>query len=135
MKYIDESFLNPVYDETNEYSVPYMWGTLGILYNKKMVKEPVDSWDILWNPKYKGNIMMFDSVRDTMGVGLKKLGYSINSTDPKQINEAKNALSICKMELVKQTSVEPSINLFFKKTSSIPSNYPRNYGQIKKKPL
>ena len=69
-----------------------MWGTLGILYNKKMVKEPVDSWDILWNPKYKGNIMMFDSVRDTIGVALKKLGYSINSTDPKQINEAKDAL-------------------------------------------
>ena len=59
MKYIDKSFLNPIYDETNEYSVPYMWGTFGILYNKKMVKEPVDSWDILWNPKYKGNIMMF----------------------------------------------------------------------------
>ena len=87
-----KDFLNPVYDKTNEYSVPYMWGTLGILYNKKMVKEPVDSWDILWNPKYKGNIMMFDSVRDTMGVALKKLGYSINSTDPKQINEAKDAL-------------------------------------------
>ena len=52
-----------------------------------------------------------------------------------ELNEAKNALSICKMELIKQTSVEPSINLFFKKTSSIPSNYPRNYGQIKKKPL
>lgn len=52
-----------------------------------------------------------------------------------ELNEAKNALSICKMELVKQNSVEPSINLFFKKTSSIPSNYPRNYGQIKKKPL
>ena len=92
MKYIDESFLNPVYDKTNEYSVPYMWGTLGILYNKRMVKDTVDSWDILWNPKYKGNIMMFDSVRDTMAVGLKKLGYSINSTDPKQINEAKNVL-------------------------------------------
>ena len=92
MKYISKDFLNPVYDESNEYSVPYMWGTLGILYNKRMVKDTVDSWDILWNPKYKGNIMMFDSVRDTMAVGLKKLGYSINSTDRKQINEAKNVL-------------------------------------------
>ena len=92
IKYIGKDFLNPVYDKTNEYSVPYMWGTFGILYNKKMVKEPVDSWDILWNPKYKGNILMFDSVRDTMGIALKKLGYSINSTDSKQINEAKNAL-------------------------------------------
>ena len=92
MKYIDKSFLNPIYDETNEYSVPYMWGTFGILYNKKMVKEPVDSWDILWNPKYKGNIMMFDSVRDTMGIALKKLGYSMNTTDLKEINEAKDVL-------------------------------------------
>ena len=48
-KYIDKSFLNPKYDPTNEYSVPYMWGTLGIVYNKKMVKEKVDSWDILWD--------------------------------------------------------------------------------------
>lgn len=92
MKYIDKSFLNPIYDEANEYSVPYMWGTFGILYNKKMVKEPVDSWDILWDPKYKGNIMMFDSVRDTMGISLTRLGYSMNTINPKEINEAMNEL-------------------------------------------
>lgn len=92
MKYLDKSFLNPVYDKTNEYSVAYMWGTLGILYNKKEVKDPMDSWNILWNPKYKGNIMMFDSVRDTIGITLKKLGYSMNSVNPKEINEAKNLL-------------------------------------------
>lgn len=91
-KYIDDSFKNPIYDESNEYSVPYMWGTFGILYNKKMVDEAVDSWDILWNPKYKSNIMMFDSVRDTMGIALKKLGYSMNTTNPKEINEAKELL-------------------------------------------
>ena len=92
MKYIDKGFLNPIYDRTNEYSVPYMWGTFGILYNKKMVKDTVDSWDILWNPKYKGNIMMFDSVRDSMGIALKKLGYSMNTTNPKEINEAMKEL-------------------------------------------
>lgn len=92
MKYIDKSFLNPIYDKANEYSVPYMWGTFGILYNKTMIKEPVDSWDILWDPKYKGNIMMFDSVRDTMGISLKRLGYSMNTTNPKEINEAMNEL-------------------------------------------
>lgn len=92
MKYIDKSFLNPIYDKTNEYSVPYMWGTFGILYNKKMVKEPIDSWDILWDPKYKGNIMMFDSVRDTMGISLKRLGYSMNSTNPKEIDKAMKEL-------------------------------------------
>lgn len=91
-KYIEAGFINPVYDKSNEYSVPYMWGTFGILYNTKMVDESVDSWDILWNPKYKDNIMMLDSVRDTMGIALKKLGYSINSTNPKEINEAKELL-------------------------------------------
>ena len=92
IKNIDKSFLNPIYDETNEYSVPYMWGTFGILYNKKMVKEPVDSWNILWNSKYKGNIMMFDSVRDTIGISLKRLGYSMNTTNSKEINQAMKEL-------------------------------------------
>ena len=91
-KYIDKGFVNPIYDKTNEYSVPYMWGTFGILYNKKMVKESVDSWDILWDSKYKANIMMFDSVRDTTAIALKKLGYSMNTTNPKEIEEAKKLL-------------------------------------------
>ncbi|MGL5346137.1 MAG: ABC transporter substrate-binding protein [Peptostreptococcaceae bacterium] len=92
LKYIDEDFLNPVYDKNSEYSVPYYWGTFGILYNKTMVDEVVDSWNILWNPKYRENLMMFDSVRDTMGIALMKLGYSINTTNPKEINEAKDLL-------------------------------------------
>ncbi|WP_038300655.1 extracellular solute-binding protein [Metaclostridioides mangenotii] len=91
-KYIDDGFLDPEYDKTNEYSVPYMWGTLGILYNKKEVKEPIESWDILWDSKYKGNMMVFDSVRDTIGITLKKLGYSMNSTNPKEIDKAKKLL-------------------------------------------
>ena len=91
-KYIDKSFLNPKYDPTNEYSVPYMWGTLGIVYNKNMVDDKVDSWDILWDKKYARNILMFDSVRDSMGVALKKLGYSMNSVDKDQINAAKDLL-------------------------------------------
>lgn len=91
-KYIDKEFLNAEYDPNNYYSVPYMWGTLGIVYNKKKVKDKVDSWDILWNPKYKREILMFDSVRDTMGVALKKLGYSMNTTNQKEIDEAKELL-------------------------------------------
>ena len=92
IKYIDKSFMSPVYDKDSAYSVPYMWGTFGILYNKKLVHEKVDSWDILWNPKYKGNIMMLDSVRDTLGIALKKLGYSMNTTNPKEIKEAMKEL-------------------------------------------
>ena len=89
---MDEDYLNLDIDPGNKYSVPYMFGTVGLIYNKDVVKEDVDSWDILWNPKYKGNIMMFDSVRDTMGIALKKLGYSMNTTDLKEINEAKDVL-------------------------------------------
>lgn len=91
-KNIDESFLNPIYDPTSEYSVPYFWGTFGILYNKTMVEDPVDSWDILWNEKYSGDIIMLDSVRDTMAIALMKLGYSMNTTNEKELDEAKELL-------------------------------------------
>ena len=80
------------FDPENKYSVPYCWGTVGILYNKTMVDEPVDSWSILWNPKYKDNILMQDSVRDAFGATRKYLGYSLNSTDLDELTEAKNLL-------------------------------------------
>ena len=71
-----------------------MWGTFGILYNKTMVDEKdVDSWDVLWNKKYAGNIQMLDSVRDTMGISLIRLGYSINTQKTSEIEEAKNELN------------------------------------------
>ena len=89
---IDEEYLNLEIDPGNKYSVPYMFGTVGLIYNKDVVKENVDSWDILWNEKYKDKVFMFDTYRDTIGVALKKLGYSLNSTDPKQIEEAKELL-------------------------------------------
>ena len=80
------------FDPENKYSVPYCWGTVGILYNKMMVDEPVDSWSILWDPKYKDNILMQDSVRDAFGVTLKYIGYSLNSIDLDELTEAKNLL-------------------------------------------
>lgn len=80
------------FDPENKYSVPYCWGTVGILYNKMMVDEPMDSWSILWDPKYKDNILMQDSVRDAFGVTLKYLGYSLNSIDLDELTEAKNLL-------------------------------------------
>lgn len=89
---IGDEFKNLSFDPKNEYSIPYMWGTIGILYNKSMVKEPVDSWNILWDPKYKGQVFMLDAMRDSIGITLKKLGYSLNTTDSKQINEAKDEL-------------------------------------------
>lgn len=89
---INEDFKNASYDKDNKYSVPYLWGTIGIMYNKSMVNDNVDSWDILWNNKYEGNIMMLDSIKDSMGISLKRLGYSMNSTNEKEINEAKQEL-------------------------------------------
>ncbi len=80
------------FDPGNKYSLPYMWGTVGILYNTKMVDEEVDSWNILWDEKYAGKIWQYDSVRDAMAVSLMRLGYSLNSTDPDEIAKAKDEL-------------------------------------------
>ena len=91
-KYIDEKFRNLDYDPKNEYTVPYMWGTVGILYNKNKVKENVDSWNILWDEKYKDNIIMMNSTRDTLGVALKRLGYSMNSRNEAELEKAKESL-------------------------------------------
>lgn len=89
---MDEEYLDLEIDPGNKYSVPYMFGTVGLIYNKDVVKEEVNSWDILWNEKYKDRIFMFDTYRDTIGVALKKLGYSLNSTNQKEIDEAKELL-------------------------------------------
>ena len=89
---VDDVHKNLSYDPTNEYSVPYLWGTVGILYNTTKVTDTVDSWDILWNPKYSQKIFMQDSQRDSMMVALIKLGYSQNTTDQSQIDEAMNLL-------------------------------------------
>lgn len=91
-KNVEEDLKNPAFDPENKYSVPYFWGTLGIVYNKKEIKEKIDSWDDLWNEKYKDQIIMYNSQRDTIGPALIRLGYSLNSTDPKELEEAKESL-------------------------------------------
>lgn len=80
------------FDPGNAYSVPYCVGTVGILYNKTMVHEPVDSWDILWDSKYADSILMQDSVRDAFAVALKRRGYSLNSSKVDQLIQAKDDL-------------------------------------------
>lgn len=89
-KYIGEQYLKAAdsFDPGNRYSVPYCWGTVGILYNKNMVDDPVTSWDILWDEKYSGQILMQDSIRDAFTVALKRNGYSLNSTDPAELEKA-----------------------------------------------
>jgi spermidine/putrescine transport system substrate-binding protein len=88
---VDDSFLDLDFDPNNDYSVPYMWGTVGIIYNTTMVDEEVDSWDILWDEKYADEIFMLNSQRDTIAVALKKLGYSMNTRDIGELEEAKQA--------------------------------------------
>lgn len=91
---IDPAYLesSKTFDPENKYSVPYCWGTLGILYNKTKVSEPIDSWSAIFDEKYSGNILMIDSVRDAYGIALKYLGYDLNSTDKNQISEASKLL-------------------------------------------
>ena len=89
---INDRFKNLAFDPGNKYSVPYMWGTMGIIYNTSMIGDEIDSWDALWDKKYAKQILMIDSQRETLAVALKKSGYSMNSTDPAELEAAKQAL-------------------------------------------
>ncbi len=91
-KLIGDSYKDLDFDPKNEFSVPYMWGTVGIIYNKKMVDEPVDSWGILWNKKYAKQIFMLDSPRDSIGITLKYLGHSLNTGVDSELGEARDKL-------------------------------------------
>lgn len=99
-KNIDEIYIEKSkgFDPTNEYSIPYCWGTVGILYNKKMIKEPVDSWNILWDEKYTDDILMQASVRDAFMVALSRDGKSINTKNEDELKHARD-------ELIKQKPI------------------------------
>jgi len=88
-KYIDEAYKNTSYDPENKYSVPYTWGTVGIIYNTKYVDEAdVGSWDLLWNEKYSGKVLMFDNPRDAFAISELMLGMSINTEDRDELRTA-----------------------------------------------
>ena len=82
----------PSYDPGNQHSVPYMWGTLGILYNTEMVEEEITSWGALFDEKYAGNVIMMNSMRDTLGIALKYLGYSMNTRSEEELGAARDLL-------------------------------------------
>lgn len=92
---IDEKFLNKDYDPNSDYSVPMYWGTLGILYNTELIKDEIKGWKDLWNEKYKNEIIMLDSSRDSLSAALLKNGFSMNTRN-------KEELEIAKEELIKQ---------------------------------
>lgn len=95
IKYIGEKYMkmSTEFDPENKYSVPHTWGTAGIMYNTDMIpKGSITSWNDLWNSKYSGNIVMQDSIRDTFMVAEKALGYSLNTTDEKELKKSADYL-------------------------------------------
>ena len=101
-KYVQDQFRNTNFDPENRYSVPYTWGTVGIIYNSKYVDEAdVTGWELLWNEKYAGKILMFDKSRDAFGIAQYKLGYDVNTTDKAELQACADELGVQK-PLVRQ---------------------------------
>lgn len=100
-----ERFRNPPWDPQLVYSVPYLWGTTGVGYNKTKVRGVPDSWDVLWDPAYAGRISMLNEKRDTLGAALIRLGYSGNSVAPAELEAARASLEAQK-PLVKQYTTD-----------------------------
>lgn len=89
---IDDKYKSQPYDPDNKYSIPYMWGTIGIIYDKQKIKDNIDSWNTLWDKKYKDQIFMSDDMRNSIGISLLRLRFSINSTNADEIKKASNEL-------------------------------------------
>ncbi|MDO4810801.1 MAG: extracellular solute-binding protein [Eubacteriales bacterium] len=102
---IGEQYKHLSYDPENKYTVPYTWGTLGIIYNSAMVDEEITSWDAMFDPKYAGQVLMINNSRDAMAAALLDLGYSINTTDEAQLQEAFDLLAGAKNHGVYQAFV------------------------------
>lgn len=107
------SNIDPVYTDTVKefdpdasHAVPYLWGTVGILYNDTMVDEPITSWDCLWDEKYADNIVMMNNPRDVFAPALISCGYSLNSTDDAELQEAAELLTRQKPLVLKYTTDE-----------------------------
>ena len=85
LKNLGERFLDPYYDPGLKYSVPYMWGSTGMVINRKYIKEDIDSWKVLFDPRYKGKIAMLPDLNELMAAACKRLGYSLNTRDPREL--------------------------------------------------
>ncbi|MBI4846406.1 MAG: spermidine/putrescine ABC transporter substrate-binding protein [Candidatus Omnitrophica bacterium] len=92
LKNIEREYQNPPYDPENKFSIPYLWGTTGVAYNTEYIKEKVTGWHILWDPKLKGKIAMLNNMDEVIGAALISLGYSLTSTNPEELKQAKEKL-------------------------------------------
>ena len=99
---IDDRFKNLSYDPENRYTVPYTWGTVGIIYNTTMVSEPITSWSAMFDEQYAGEVVMIRNSRDALAAALLYLGYDINTTDEAQIKEAYQLIADAKAKDVYQ---------------------------------
>ena len=106
---IDSRFKNLSYDPENRYTVPYSWGTVGIIYNRAVVEEPVTSWSVMFDEQYAGEVLMFRNSRDAIATALSYLGYSLNTTDGAQLREAYQLLADAKGRGVYQAFVMDEI--------------------------
>ncbi len=93
-KYIDKAYINPSYDSENKYSIPYTWGTVGLIYNTELIdeNEEIDSWSVMWSEAYRDNILMFGNSKDAYAIAFKMLGYPINAESEEQIEKATELL-------------------------------------------
>jgi spermidine/putrescine-binding protein len=99
---VDDQFKNLPYDPGNKYSVPYQWGSVGIAVNTAKVTQPIKKFADLWDPAFKDNLVVLDDEREILGMALLVLGYDKNSTDPAQLEAAKQKL----------IELKPNIKLF-----------------------
>lgn len=121
-KYIDKKYKNLYFDEKNEYSVPYMCGMVGLIYNTKLVDEIPDSWSIMWDEKYSGEILMFNNPRDAFGIAQYMLGLDVNSTSESDWQQALNLL-VEEKPLVKSYVMDEIFNIMESGSAAIAPYY------------
>ena len=126
-EYIAEDFLNPYYDPSNEYTGPYTYGMVGIIYNSSRVsEEDVGSWDLMWNDKYKGDILQYNNSRDAFGTAMYRLGIDVNTTDESKWREALGELAKQK-SLVQSYVMDEIFNKMESGEAAIASYYAGDY--------
>ena len=126
-RYIDDEFRNLAFDPENRYSVPYTWGTVGIIYNTKYVDEAdLTGWELLWNEKYDDKILMFDNSRDAFGIAAYLLGYDVNTTDEAQLRHCAEKLGEQK-PLVQQYVMDQIYDLLENEEAWIAPYYAGDY--------
>ncbi len=120
---VQAQFKNPDYDPENRYSVPYTWGTVGIIYNTKYVdEEDVGGWDLMWNEKYADKILMFSNSRDAYGIAQYKLGIDVNTTDMAELQRCTAELKAQK-PLVRQYVMDQIYDTMINENAYIAAYY------------